>query len=226
VALGSGSITLNAAIVDANGTGPYTAEIKWGDNQTSTLLNVNGPSLSASHAYTAAGSYSISVKVSRGSSFGSSTFSPVVVFDPNGGSMNADGWFNAPLGSLPGNPAFIGKIHFESNVKYEQGSTVPTGTAKVNLPGKDFVANSLTYLTISGSGLQVGGAGTINNAGSYGFLLTGIDGKLDGKTMPDKVRIRIWNQATGAVICDSQMNAPNSASPAIVLGGGTINIKK
>jgi len=140
--------------------------------------------------------------------------------------MNADGWFNAPLGSFPSNAAFIGKIHFESNVKYEKGSTVPTGSAKVNLPGNDFIANNLTYLTIAGSSLQASGTGTINNAGSYGFLLTGIDGKLDGKQLPDKVRIRIWNRANGAVIYDSQMNLPESASPAIVLSGGTINIKK
>jgi CSLREA domain-containing protein len=226
VALGSGPVTLNAAIVDPSGTGPYTAEINWGDGQTSTLLNVTGLSVSASHAYAVAGSYSISVKVSRGSSFGTSTFSPLVVFNPAAGSMNADGWFNAPLGSYPANPAFAGKIHFESNVKYANGATIPTGTAKVNLPGKDFVAGSLSWLTISGSNLQLSGVGTVNDAGSYGILLTGIDGKLDGKKMPDKVRLKIWNRANGQIVYDSQMNAPDNTTPAIVLGGGNINIKK
>jgi CSLREA domain-containing protein len=225
VALGSGPITLNAAIIDQSGTGPYTAEINWGDGQTSTLSNVTGSSVSAPHAYAAAGSYSISVKVARGSSFGTSTFSPLVVFNPAAGSMNADGWFNAPLGSYPANPAFASKIHFNSNVKYANGATIPTGTAKVNLPGKDFVAGSLSYLTISGSNLQLSGIGTINNAGSYGILLTGIDGKLDGKKMPDKIRLKIWNRANGEIIYDSQMNAADNAAPAIVPGGGNINIK-
>ena len=159
VALGSGPITLNAAIVDPSGTGPYTAEINWGDSQTGTSSNVTGLSVSASHAYAATGSYSISVKVSRGSSFGTSTFSPLVVFDPAAGSMNADGWFNAPLGSYTANPAFAGKIHFESNVKYANGATIPTGTARVNLPGKDFVTGGLSWLTINGSNLQLSGVG-------------------------------------------------------------------
>jgi hypothetical protein len=226
VALGSGPVTLNASIVDPSGTGPYTAEINWGDSQASTLSNVTGPGISASHAYAAAGSYSISVKVSRGSSFGTSTFSPLVVFNPAAGSMNADGWFNTPLASYPANPAFAGKIHFESNAQYANGATIPTGMAKVNLPGKDFVAGGLTWLAISGSSLQLSGTGTINNAGSFGMLLTGIDGKLDGKKLPDKVRLKIWNRATGEIIYDSQMNTPDNTAPTIVLAGGSINIKK
>jgi probable HAF family extracellular repeat protein len=226
VALDSGPITLNAAIADPSGSGPYTAEINWGDSQTSTLSNVTGLSVSASHAYAAGGSFSISVKVSRGSSFGTSPFSPVVILNPAGGSMNADGWFNAPLGSYPATPAFAGKIHFDLNVKYANGATTPTGTAKVNLPGKDFVAGSLSWLTINGSNLQLSGVGTINNAGSYGILLTGIDGKLDGKKLPDKVRLKIWNRANGEIIYDSQMNSPDNTAPTIVLGGGNINIKK
>jgi probable HAF family extracellular repeat protein len=226
IALGSGAITLNALIADAAGTGPYTAEINWGDNQTSTLNNVNGPSLSASHTYTTANTYAITVKVSRGSSFGTSTFVPVVVFDPNTGSMNADGWFNAPLGSYPSNPAFAGKLHFESNAKYDKGAAVPSGKMVVNLPGKNFVANSMSWLTISGSTMQLSGAGTIDNAGSYGFLLTGIDGKVGGAKLSDKARVKIWNRSTGAIIYDSQMNSPDNAAPTIVLGGGNINIKR
>jgi hypothetical protein len=68
--------------------------------------------------------------------------------------------------------------------------------------------------------------GTINNAGSYGILLAGIDGKLDGKKLPDKVRIRIWDRATGAVVYDSQTDAADNAVPTIVLRGGTVNIRK
>ena len=225
IALGS-AINLNAAITDASGGGPYTAEISWGDNQTSTLNNVSGPTLSATHSYAAAGSYSISVKVSRGESFGTSTFSPLVVFNPNAGSMNAAGWFNSPLGSYPANPGFAGKLYFETNVQYQTGAIVPTGTAKVNLPGKDFVATSMSWLTINGSNVQISGAGTINNAPGYNFLLTGIDGKLDGKKLPDKVRVKIWNQTTGAIVYDSQVEAADNVAPAIVLGGGTVNIKR
>jgi hypothetical protein len=56
--------------------------------------------------------------------------------------------------------------------------------------------------------------------------MTGIDGKVDGKKLPDKARIKIWNQATGQIIYDSQMDVAASAPPTLVLGGGNINIKK
>jgi hypothetical protein len=225
VALGSGPITLNAGITDAGGTGPYSAQINWGDGQTTTL-NVGGTTLAATHAYSTANTYAIAVKVSRGSSFGTSTFSPVVVFDPNGGSMNADGWFNAPLGSYPATPSFAGKVQFQADAKYDNKTNLLKGSLKVNLPGKDFKATSLAWLTINGSKLQLGGVGTIDNFGSCGFLLTGIDGKIDGKKLPDKVRIKIWEQATGRTIYDSQAGAGDSAAPTLVLGGGNINIKK
>jgi CSLREA domain-containing protein len=230
-ALGSGPITLNASITDAGGTGPYTAEINWGDGQVSTLDNVSGPSLTALHSYSAANTYSIAVKVSRGTSFGTSTFSPVVVFNTGAGSMNADGWFNSPLGAFPADPSFAGKVFVESNVRYDQGSPLPAGTFKVRLPGTTLVGTSFAWLsisgsTISGSKLQLSGTGTINGADSYMFLLSGIDGKLDGKKLPDRVRIKIWDPVTGRIVYDSQMDAPNNASAVVALGGGTINIKR
>lgn len=157
VSVGSGPITLNATITDAGGSGPYVAEINWGDGQTTTLSNVAGPTLSAPHTYGTANTYAIVVKVSRGSSFGTSTFSPLVVIDPSAGAMNADGWFNAPLGSYPANPAFAGKVHFASNVKYEKNAAVPTGSAMINLPGKNFVATSFSWLSIAGAKLQLSG---------------------------------------------------------------------
>ncbi len=224
VALGT-AITLNAAITDTV-SGPYTAEINWGDGQASTLMNVAGPGLTAPHTYATANSYSIAVKVSRGSSFGTSSFSPVVVFDPDGGSLEGNGWFNAPLGSFPANPSFAGKVQFESNAKYEKKDNSLKGNLKVNLPGKDFKASSLSWLTVNGSKALVSGTGTIDNRGSYNIIVSGIDGKIDGKKLPDKVRIKIWDSATGQIIYDNQMDAAINAAPTLVLGGGNINIKK
>jgi len=111
------------------------------------------------------------------------------------------------------------------NAKYAGGAS-PIGTAIVNLPGKNFVATHLSWLTINGSTVGLSGDGTIDNAGDFGFLLRAIDGKIGASKTPDKARVKIWNRATGAIIYDSQMNAVDSAAPTIVLGGGTINIKK
>ena len=149
-----------------------------------------------------------------------------MVFDPGAGAMNADGWFNSPLGAFPTNPAFTGKVHFQSNAAYDKATNVLTGMLRVSLPNMDFSATSFDWLSITGSKLQATGGGKINGVGSYRFLLSGIDGKLDGNKLPDKARIKIWDQATGRIIFDSQMEAVDSAAPIIVLGGGTVNNKR
>jgi CSLREA domain-containing protein len=226
VALGSGPVTLSASFTDAGGSGPYAAEITWGDGQTTTLGNVTGTSLSAAHTYAAAGAYSVKVKVSRGSAFGSSTFSPLVVFDPAAGFLTGGGWFNSPLGALPTNPAFTGKVTFETSVKYESGANVPTGMTKVGLPGMDFSATKFNWLSVTGTKAQAGGTGTINGAGLYGFVLTGSDGKPDGKGQPDRLRVKIWELASGRVIYDGQAGAPDNAPPVLALGGGNVTIHK
>src|SRR5205085_11472648 len=176
--------------------------------------------LSAAHTYTAAGAYSIRVKVSRGSAFGSSTFSPLVVFDPAAGFVTGGGWFNSPLGAFPTNPSFTGKVQFETSVKYESGAATPTGMTKVGLPGMDFSATKFSWLSITGTRAQAGGTGTINGAGRYGFLLSGTDGKLEGEKQPDRLRVKIWDQASGRIIYDGQAGAPDGAAPALALGGG------
>ncbi|PYS82053.1 MAG: hypothetical protein DMF67_14330 [Acidobacteria bacterium] len=105
-------------------------------------------------------------------------------------------------------------MQFETSVKYESGATTPTGMTKVSLPGMDFSATKFSWLSITGTRAQVGGTGTINGTGLYGFLLTGSDGKLDGKKLPDRLRVKIWDQATGQIIYDGQAGAPDSAAPS------------
>ncbi|HBB88300.1 MAG TPA: hypothetical protein DC047_11850 [Blastocatellia bacterium] len=225
VALGSGAITLNAQFSDPGGGGPYTAQANWGDAQI-TNLNVSGTTLTGVHSYTAAGTYAITVRVSRGDKFGTSTFSPLVVFDASVGFLTGGGWFNSPLGALPAQPGFTGKVQFESSVKYEPGTVTPTGLTKVSLPSREFRSTSFSSLSITGSRVLVFGTGTINGSGSYRFLLSGIDGKLEGKKLSDKLRVRIWNPAGGAVIYDSQLDAMDGAAATVVLGGGNITIHK
>ena len=73
---------------------------------------------------------------------------------------------------------------------------------------------------------QYKGSGKINGAGDYRFMLTAIDGDMPGGGGQDKFRIRIWNNTGGALVYDNQMNAPDSADPTTVLGGGSIVIHK
>ena len=89
-----------------------------------------------------------------------------------------------------------------------------------------FDSTSYTSLVISGARAQYRGLGTINGAGSYAFVLTAIDGQVSGGGGTDKFRIKITNRTTGQVIYDNQMNAPDTADPTTVIGGGSIVIHR
>jgi hypothetical protein len=74
---------------------------------------------------------------------------------------------------------------------------------------------------ISGAKGQYRGSGTINGTGSYGFILTAIDG---GKR-PDRLRMKIWNRANNAVVYENQVGAGDTADLTTVITGGSILIK-
>jgi hypothetical protein len=102
---------------------------------------------------------------------------------------------------------------------------VPIGSTRfqLNAGGLNFQSTSYEWLAISGNKAQYKGVGTINGSGSYRFMLTTIDGGQAGGGGQDRVRLRIWSDSTG-LIYDNQLNAPDSADPATVLGGGSIMI--
>jgi len=87
-----------------------------------------------------------------------------------------------------------------------------------------FQSTVYEWLVVAGARAQYKGSGQVNNAGDYRFILTAIDGQRPGGGGQDKFRIKIWNNASGVVIYDNQMNAPDGADPTTVLGGGQIVI--
>jgi hypothetical protein len=80
---------------------------------------------------------------------------------------------------------------------------------------------------VAGAKAQYKGVGTINGAGNYGFLLTAIDGQLNGGGGTDKFRMKIWdNNNNGVIVYDNKIGAADGADPSTVLGGGSIVIHK
>jgi len=88
----------------------------------------------------------------------------------------------------------------------------------------DFRSSSYEWLVVAGAKVQYKGTGTINGTGTYGFLLTAIDGDINGGRGVDKFRIKIWN--AGDMVYDNQMNAADDADPTTDLSGGSIVIHK
>jgi len=104
---------------------------------------------------------------------------------------------------VPGNPARCRAVVSRGSTRVPpRGRTVPTGETEFQFHAASFQFNSAVYewLVVSGALAQYKGSGTINGAGDYAFMLTAIDGQLPGGGGVDKLRIKIWNKATGAVV--------------------------
>src|ERR1041384_1875259 len=183
------------------------------------------------YTFTEPGVYKVSLKVTD-DKFLSTTATTVnglealvVIYDPDGGSVSGGGWFESPQGAFIQAPASGGKDSFGFVAGYTTRATAATGATKfqLNTGGLSFQSTSYDWLVISGNKAQYTGAGTINGSGSYRFTLTMIDGDQVNGDGQDKIRLRIWSDSTGLVY-DNQLNAPDTADPATVPGGGNIMI--
>lgn len=194
----------------------------WGDGYTS-ITPATVPSISTSHLYTSAGVYTVIATISDAAGeSATAAFQYIVIYDPDGGFVTGGGWIDSPMGAYTPNPLFTGKATFGFVSKYQKGANVPTGNTEFQFKVADlnFKSTSYDWLVIAGSQAKYRGAGTINGAGEYGFMLSAIDGT------SDKFRIKIWVKATDEAIYDNQLGAADDAVPTTVIGGGSIVIHK
>jgi hypothetical protein len=149
----------------------------------------------------------------------------LVVYDPSGGFVTGGGWINLPAGAYTADATLSGKAIFGFEAKYQKGATVPSGQTEFQFKvgGLNFHSTSYQWLVVSGSKAQYKGKGTINGSGSYGFLLSAIDGGASG---PDKFRIKIWDPVSGHVVYDNQTGTEESADPTTVIAGGSITVHR
>jgi len=151
----------------------------------------------------------------------------VVVYDPNAGFVTGGGWITSPPGAYVPNPALTGRANFGFVSKYQRGQSVPTGETEFQFQVASFNFHSVAYewLVVAGARAQYKGTGTINGTGNYGFMLTAIDGQINGGGGADKFRVKIWDKNNGdAIVYDNQLNAPDGSDPTTLLGGGSIVI--
>ena len=112
--------------------------------------------------------------------------------------------------------------------KYKKGATIPTGQTEFQykVGSLNFHSTDYQWLVIAGARAQYKGTGTINGQGNYGFMLTAIDGDINGGGGTDKFRIKIWDKDDGdTIVYDNLMDAPDDADPeTLLLRGGSIVI--
>ncbi|NEU09389.1 T9SS type A sorting domain-containing protein, partial [Flavihumibacter sp. R14] len=168
------------------------------------------------------------IKAIAGSGCAESVVVFLPIYDPNGGFVTGGGWINSPAGSYVANPSLTGKANFGFVAKYKKGSTVPEGNTEFQFHAGNMNFNSSAYddmrLVIAGSKANYKGTGTINGSGNYGFLVSAIDGEINGSGNIDKFRIKIWNKSNNQVVYDNNLGKDENDLPTTLLGGGSIVI--
>ena len=152
----------------------------------------------------------------------------LAVYDPYGGYVTGGGWIYSPLGAYTANPSLIGKANFGFVSKYRNGATIPTGETEFQFKVADlnFHSESYEWLVVASARAMYKGLGTINGAGQYGFMLSAIDGQINGGGGSDRFRIKIWDTNSGMIVYDNQIGADEDAVPVTQLGGGSIVIHR
>lgn len=206
-------------------TDTHTVTIGWGDGTQTTITLPSGvQNTSGTHVYSQTGNYTVTVTVTDddGGSGTSTSQTPIQIYEPNPrpyttGFLTGGGWIVVPYGSYRSNPGITGTANFGINAKYKKGQNTPTGETEFNFQEAtlNFHSGCYDWLVVSSSGIaRSKGTGTINGAGTYGFIITVIDGKIHGG--PDTFRIQIWDKATGTMIFDNNANTPLSGGQIVI----------
>ena len=222
------TIAVSAPFSDPGLRDTHTAVWDWNDGATSagTVLETGSTkSASGIHVYRTPGVYTARLTVIDKDGAASTALSQdIVIYDSSGGFVTGGGWFTSPAGSSPSDPHLTGRAYFGFVSKYLTGASVPIGETLLELRAANltFLSDRYQWLVIAGARVQYKGIGKINGAGSYGFLITAIDGKVGGGGGVDKIRVKIWDTANGRVVYDSQAGAPDNANPTTAIQGGAI----
>jgi parallel beta-helix repeat protein len=207
----------------------HTANWTWGDGQTTAgtvTEDAGSGTVTGTHYYTAAGVYTLTLTVTDSQGFSGSVTPQdyIVVYDPSAGFVTGGGWITSPEGAYVLDPELTGKANFGFVSRYKKGANVPTGETEFQfkVANLNFHSDYYQWLVVAGARAQYKGTGTINDTGTYGFMLSAIDGTINGGGGTDKFRIKIWDNA--GIVYDNQLGAPETDDPTTVIGGGSIVI--
>jgi hypothetical protein len=186
--------------------------------------------ITGEHIYAEPGVYVVTVSIddTDGGTTGAADEDFIVVYDPEGGFVTGGGWIDSPPGAFLPEPTLTGSANFGFVAKYKKGANVPDGSTEFQFQaaGLNFHSNEYQWLVVAGARAQFKGEGTVNGAPGYGFLLTAIDGKLQGGNEIDRFRIKIWEIASDSLLYDNQRDADDGDDPTTLLTGGSIVIHK
>jgi endo-1,4-beta-xylanase len=228
----AGSAVSFAGSFSDNTGDTHSAEWQFGGTNRPGIVNESTGAVTGSFAFAAPGIYTVSLRVTdQCGGLGSATTidgSPAIVFvfDPIRGMVTGGGQVDTPAGSLPGSPGLSGKATFGFSSSYNNGALPPKGATEFRFGTMNFHSNSYEFLVVAGTKAVFRGAGRINGAGNFGFMLTLIDGGAGKGAGADRLRMKIWDRTSGAVVYDNQIGAPDTADPIRPVANGNVVIHK
>ena len=218
------SLIATGTFIDQDTSDTHTAIANWDDGTPSTTCSVtenNGSGTITcvlSLGYTNADIYSpiITVTDNHGASDNSSPFEYLAVYKPTPqGLFSGASKFTTPVGSYAADTSLSGQVKFGITAKYEDQT--PTGKASMEFKAAnfEFESTSVTILVTSNGKATLRGTGTVNGAGSYTFLATGID------DANDTIRFQI-KDSSNTIVYDSQQGATDTTNPTASVTGQVI----
>ena len=228
-------ITASATYSDANDQNAHTARWDWGDGTVSELgageIDQENNTLSSTHTYSQTGVYTVSLSITDtcGAQISQTCNTYVVIYDPTASQVSGQGCIESPAGAYVAEPELTGRAQFGFLAEYRNGQSVPTGYTNFIFTGAGFRFRSTDFewLVVAGPNAKFKGSGTVNNQGNYGFMLTGVDGDINGGGGEDKFRIKIWDKDNNdAVVYDNKMGISETSDDGQGLCRGDIKILK
>ncbi|OKI67890.1 PKD domain-containing protein [Micromonospora sp. CB01531] len=136
----------------------------------------------------------------------------VVVYDPNGGFVT--GGVRLTVGEEKASLGFV--------APYGKDATTPSGETQLSVraTGLDLHSTSYEWLAVESGRAEYQGTGTLGGRSGYAFLVSVADGAVVGG--PDRIRVKVWEIATGKVVYDTQPGDPLTADPTTAIDGGNL----
>ncbi len=215
------TVTAEVNFTDAGAVDAHTVVIDWGDGSSSTVNAALAAQATATHAYAGAGFYTVGVTVTDDDSGAATSSAAVSMYNPAGGYLNGKGMVEG-IGAAAGLRA-----SFSIDLGYV-GGTTPVGSFRIIGSSQIKNMNSAStfdYLIISGNVATFSGTGTLIDGTAVKFYVRGADLGSTPSNPTDKLRVKVMNAATGAVLFDTQPGDPDLAAPASPVSNGYFTIK-
>jgi hypothetical protein len=216
VALGASITVDGSASDDPDGT---SLSYAW-----TPATNLDDGSLAApTYTGSLAGIETLTLTVTDADGYTDAAETMVVTYDPDGGFVTGGGWIESPLGAYADDSSLAGRANFGFVAKYQSGANEPTGNTTFQFKAGDlhFQSTDYDWLVVAGQNkAKYKGEGTINDSGSYKFMLTAVDNGSSGDTF----RLRIWDD--DGDVYDNKMGTSDDSYDGTVISGGNIKVHK